>query len=305
MRNIVCKDDAGFSLIAVLGFLLLVSSILAPLSLVSHNRLVTTKYEFDLLKVEMISHTIKQVLASQISSESLQQDRNESGSLHSFGCTYGDLKFHINVKTFAGLVDLNTANLELLTIAFRALGFQQSDELANAIIAYRSRTQRDIIDSDIEPDGGLKNSLFESVVELHDFKALRKFSKFELEDIFTVYKKSALVSLDNADPDLQRELRAAQLENQNIAFVENSTRSRRGFYISTFVQMPNRGWHVDRGHYILQNTNNGASFVLVESTNSDVLQSEDKAFLLTHTHRAELCKSYAFQSLFERQLDKS
>lgn len=302
MKNIIRKDDDGFSLMAVLGFLLLVSSILAPLSLVSHNRLATAKYEFDLLKVETTSQAIKQMVAAQISSESLQQDSNDAGLLHSFGCAYGDLKFHINVKTFAGLVDLNTASQELLKIALKALGVQQSAELANAIIAYRSRTQRDALISGIELDGDLKNSLFESVVELHDFKALRKFSKFELEDIFTVYKKSALISLENANAALQRELRVAQLENQNIAFVENSIRSRRGFYISAFVQMPSGVWHVDRGHYILQNTNNGASFVLIESTKSDVLQNQDKAFLIAHSHRAELCESYAFQNLFEEQV---
>jgi len=299
MKKFTSNGNRGFSLIAVLGFLLLVSSVLIPLSLASHNRLLTAKSRLDALQSNMSSQVIRTIVASKFSNSDFALDKTPAATL--FNCLFEEMKVQIEIQEFHGLIDLNSANQDLLFIGLLALGVPDinATELAKSIISSRSRTQADAAISTHKPEGGEKNSSFESVTELHDFEVLRSFPRIRLEEIFTIHKKSALISLSYAHPDLQRELQTLIDRNEKVPFISPSIINGIGFQVTVFVQQPNQPWFGERGYYRRHNISGATDFKLIERARFNFLARK----ILTSSHDTVRCEHYIGEEFFASKVD--
>jgi len=238
----VDKRENGFSLVAVLGFLLLVSSILLPLSISSHTRLLSAKYDLDQAQLDMILESTELAIKTQWK-RGFQTSGN-SEFTKSFVCQFPDISIRAELRELGGLIDLNGANERLLAIGFQAIGITDSSAsvLARSVLAYRSRNTQFQIELGVEPSGGFKNGLFETVAELHDFESLRSLSLHELQRVFTVHNRSASINYTLASADLKEALDEARRNGFDLPFMNTGTRRHRGLYIHVGARFHGKAW---------------------------------------------------------------
>jgi len=204
-----CENDrqAGFALVAVLWFLVLVAAVAAPFAvaartdyLIASNRL--HKMRLDTL-AEAVSTLLSLRLMDQGNASALLADIPQDSSPVS--CSVGNYEFGIRLQDQSGLVDLNAADSALLAIGLRAIGVADAtgDAVAEAIVSYRNSGFR-VSDSppSIAIEGGLKGGPFETVVELSDFEPLGDFEPATLHRAFTVHSGQGIVAASQAPPEL-------------------------------------------------------------------------------------------------------
>jgi len=233
-------SDEGFSLVAVLGFLVIVSSILLPLTIVSHTRLLSAKYDLDQIRLNMI---IDSAVSAITYRWMLDQTYPDAG-LNEFRCIYPDFTLQVQVLTLEGLIDLNAASEKLLKIGFLAVNVpqRQAAEIAKAVIAFRSRRAQLVSGIGTIPNGGLKHGLIESVVELHDFEQLRQISLGQLERIFTVHKRSATLTFGQAVEELKIAINSVRSSEIDLPFLKNTSGSRRSIYLHVRARLSEKTW---------------------------------------------------------------
>lgn len=188
--------SSGFSLSAVLVFMLIVSAIIVPFAVTAKTQLMIANNEVEQERLRLIAEGVGNVVASQLTGDA-------SGGKFSLdftpvACRSGEFSFDIRVQDHAGLIDLNAADKRLLALGFKSLGFEQqtAEELAEAATQFRdSAGQSSEVFRPRSSAGPAedKQAPFESVSELNEFPALASIPLRTLHAIFTVNSKRGAI----------------------------------------------------------------------------------------------------------------
>ncbi|MER9651736.1 hypothetical protein [Mesorhizobium sp. M0199] len=206
------STSAGFSLVAVLVFMLIVSAIVVPFAVTAKTRLMIANNEVEQERLSLLAEGLANVVSSELANvsatEKLPLDATPTA------CRSGEFSFDIRIQDHGGLIDLNAADAHLLSLGFASLGFdlQTSEELAEAAIQFRGSTnafaaQAEPVTSVGPPQN--KQAPFESVSELQEFSALASTPLQDLYDAFTVFSKRGTLSLGRASSRLRTVLAGA------------------------------------------------------------------------------------------------
>lgn len=180
------RDEDGFTLVAVLGFILLFAMVLTPFALSARISALTAAHAYDLHLLKTTADTFNNYLAWRLASDrSLNRDMSSRRET-SFLCAAGNLRIQITIQPHSGLINLNTADLSTLSRGFVESGLSIADAemLAPQIIQYRMRSSGNEPDYNVQY--GMKHSPFEDIVELHEWPLLQKSSLLQLSHIFSV-----------------------------------------------------------------------------------------------------------------------
>ncbi|MER8887677.1 hypothetical protein [Mesorhizobium sp. M0816] len=200
------NGSAGFSLVAVLVFMLIVSAIIVPFAVTAKTKLMIANNEVEQERLSLLAEGLANVVSSELANgsgtEKLRLDATP------IACRSGEFTFDVRIQDHSGLIDLNAADAHLLSLGFASLGFdrQTSEELAEAAIQFRGSTNA--FAAQAEPASSVgppqnKQAPFESVSELQEFSALASTPLHDLHDVFTVFSKRGTLSLDLAPSRLR------------------------------------------------------------------------------------------------------
>jgi len=193
--------SSGFSLVAVLVFLLIVSAIVVPFAVTAKTRLMIANNEVEQERLSLLAEGLGNVVASELTGGSgtkkIPLDSTPAA------CRAGDLSFDVRVQDHGGLIDLNAADDTLLALGFASLGFERQTAQALAKAAIRFRDSAKLFAGQPQsrtPVGPPedKQAPFESVSELQEFSALASTSLQTLHAVFTVNSKRGTISADRA-----------------------------------------------------------------------------------------------------------
>ncbi|OLP59708.1 hypothetical protein BJF93_08030 [Xaviernesmea oryzae] len=182
------RDEAGFALIVVLGFLLLMSFILIPFASISRYNLLLAQNKLNTARLMSVADTLNQYLASKLRADPLERLRMTQIGMLKEDCAIGDVMISITIVPHNRLINVNIAQEPLLVSGLEQLGFGalEADTIAQSIVEFRSPSvSSSPTTHDVE--NGMKHAPFEELVELHDLPALRSVSLRRLSYVFSVY----------------------------------------------------------------------------------------------------------------------
>lgn len=197
--------DQGFALFVVLAFLLIAAAAAVPFFSIARQYAFISRNVTLGVKERMLSEAILRVAAQRYSEVANGPDGVPVTITCKLSGSYPGLL--ISYRNHAGLIDLNAASKELLTLGFRVLGADEdaAGKLASATEAYRS------VNTDGAPDdpsfavaGGLKHAPFEGASELLDFELPKGVSAEMIESVFTVYSQSGTIDRRYSIPRLRK-----------------------------------------------------------------------------------------------------
>lgn len=208
----------GFALVAILVFMLIIAAILTPFALNARTNLMIAHSTFVQERMNLLADGLTNVTSAALA-EGLWTDDLPT-DLEPVGCRVHDLTIEVRVQDHNGLIDLNAADSQLLTIGFVAAGIDKrtAEEVASDVVRYRTRAAVFESAKASKPVSSSPEKLapFESVAELSDFEALRNLPLATLQTIFTVNSKRGTVVLLKATRPLERTLAGAAAENSFI-----------------------------------------------------------------------------------------
>ena len=258
--NESAADDsasAGFSLVAVLVFMLVVSAIVVPFAVTAKTRLMIANNEVEQERLSLLAEGLGNVVASALTGGSGGQKFPLDST--PTACRSGAFSFDVRVQDHGGLIDLNAADDRLLELGFAALGFQQqaSDELAKAAIRFRDSAKlfaglpqsRSAV-GPVED----KQAPFESVSELQEFSALSSIQLQTLNGVFTVNSKRGTISADHAPSHLR-----AALAGGSSASVVQASADASAYTVDVVVRRDGSGIVGEAG-FIIEKSATGAAF---------------------------------------------
>lgn len=203
--------EDGFALLAVLGFLLILSAVLIPFASSARIRVLTASNHYDEVRIGNALSALNALVANNLATEPGSSESARNGlSSTQVHCSLGRGIVDIKIQQHSGLIDLNVANVELLQLGLGAAG--QGTGLALQVAQTIGQYRR--LDGDrsavvspalIGPEE-LKYAPFEDVAELYDFPPLRLVPLNQLMQVFTVHSKSAVVSSSSLSPALKANL---------------------------------------------------------------------------------------------------
>lgn len=248
---------SGFSLVAVLVFMLIVSAIVVPFAVTAKTRLMIANSEVEQERMSLLAEGLGNVVASMLTSASGGQKFPLDSTPAS--CWSGGFSFTVRVQDHGGLIDLNAADDRLLGLGFAALGFEQqkSDELAKVTIRFRDNTK---LFADLPQSRSAagppedKQAPFESVSELQEFSALSSIPLRTLNGVFTVNSKRGTISADRA-PD---RLRAALAAGSSASVVQ-AVADASAYTVDVVVRRDGSGISGEAG-FIIEKSPTGAAF---------------------------------------------
>ncbi|MES0158020.1 general secretion pathway protein GspK [Mesorhizobium sp. M0018] len=207
------STSAGFSLVALLVFMLIVSAIVVPFAVTAKTRLMIANNEVEQERLSLLAEGLANVVSSELA-DGFATEKLPPNSTPT-ACRSGEFTFDVRIQDHSGLIDLNAADAYLLSLGFASLGFdrQTSEELAEAAIQFRGSINAFAAQA-AEPTtsvGPAQNKLapFESVSELQEFSAVASTPPHDLYDVFTVFSKRGTLSLDHAPSRLRTVLAGA------------------------------------------------------------------------------------------------
>ncbi|TGR84234.1 general secretion pathway protein GspK [Mesorhizobium sp. M2D.F.Ca.ET.223.01.1.1] len=191
-------NDAGFALVAVLVFMLIVSAIVVPFAMTARSQLMIASNETEQQRLAMVADGLVNVVASELFDGSATSKLPQNAQ--PARCHAGHFSFELSVQDHRGLIDLNAANDQLLAQGLASFGFdpRMAGEIAKAIVTFRSPPNP--FAGGTQPRSSLgpsrnKFAAFESVSELQEFSALASIPLRDLYAVFTVdLKQGAIVS---------------------------------------------------------------------------------------------------------------
>lgn len=201
---------SGFSLVAVLVFMLIVSAIVVPFAVTAKTRLMIANNEVEQERLSLLAEGLGNVVASELvggsAATTLPLDSTPAA------CREGDFSFDVRVQDHDGLIDLNTADDQLLALGFASLGFEREMAQALAKAAIRFRDNATLFAGQPRSPVGPpqdKQAPFESVSELQEFSALASMPLQTLHAVFTVNSKRGTIGADRAPNRLRAALAGA------------------------------------------------------------------------------------------------
>ncbi|MDX8525888.1 hypothetical protein RFM68_15350 [Mesorhizobium sp. MSK_1335] len=210
-------NNAGFALVAVLVFMLIVSAIVVPFALTARSRLMIASNESEHQRLSMVADGLVNVVAGELfeGAATARLPQNAEPAL----CHSGHFSFDLRVQDHRGLIDLNAANDQLLAQGLASFGFdpQTAGQIANAIVAFRNPPNA--FAAGTQPRSPLgppqnKFAAFESVSELQEFSALASIPLRDLYDVFTVDLKQGSIVVAKAPRKLRNFVNTASQDEQ-------------------------------------------------------------------------------------------
>ncbi|TGP85417.1 MULTISPECIES: general secretion pathway protein GspK [unclassified Mesorhizobium] len=202
--------SAGFALVAVLVFMLIVSAIVAPFALTARSRLMIAANETEQQRLAMAADGLVNVVAGELFDGTSKLPQNAQPTR----CHAGHFSFELSVQDHRGLIDLNAADDELLAEGLASFGFDplMAGEIAKAIVTFRSPPHA--FAAGAQPRSSLgpsqnKSAAFESVSELQEFSALASIPLRDLYAVFTVDLKQGAIVLAKAPNRLRNFINTA------------------------------------------------------------------------------------------------
>lgn len=188
------KQESGFALVTVLLFMFLVAAFITPLAISTRTRMLTSdnNLQFTVNNIKLSGDITLIASWYKNLNDSIRKQKATDGFL----CKGALSDTYYRVLNHAGLVDLNTAGLDLLVIAFKSLNMSSGNpaNLAKEITTFRSLKTGTTDQFRNTPEHGYKHAPFEAVSELHDLYKLREIKLDLLGNIFTVQKKSSTIT---------------------------------------------------------------------------------------------------------------
>lgn len=213
-------STSGFSLVAVLVFMLIVSAIVAPFAVMARTRLMIANNEVEQERLSLLAEGLANVISSELTDASAKEKLPLDST--PTGCQSGKFTIDVRIQDHDGLIDLNAADAHLLSQGFASLGVdaQASEALAEAAIQFRTSANAFAVQAEPQasPVGPTENKQapFESVSELQEFVALTSTSLPDLYETFTVNSKRGTVSLDLAPNRLRTILADASESSASV-----------------------------------------------------------------------------------------
>ncbi len=183
--------EAGFALVAVLGFFLLASLILLAFAESTRLRAVTAANEFQSFRYGLLAKAMVQLIADRVVENVLSVDLNDPDKWYQ--CRAGTHTILSRVTDHSGLIDLNSAPAELISQGLVALGLsrEKAERVSKGMVRYRSFNPGTVLPEDgtVGVSALYKNAPFEDVIETKEFLDLKLVDTEWLYRIFTVDSK--------------------------------------------------------------------------------------------------------------------
>ncbi|MCB1385656.1 MAG: hypothetical protein KDJ80_06915 [Nitratireductor sp.] len=199
---------AGFALVAVLLFLLIVSAVITPFVLAARTDFLLSSRQYLIVRQQMLARGVAQAIARQIAGRDTVAIAELKLDSEPMRVRCGPHDLTIVAQDQAGLADLNTSPRGLLEAGFLALGFSAGDaaNLADAAVAYRSPQGGGGGGANRLVPAGLKHFPFDAIEELYEFEGMAGMAPGTLRRVMTVYNRSAVIDPDAYSPALRRVL---------------------------------------------------------------------------------------------------
>jgi general secretion pathway protein K len=200
--------QAGFALVAVLWFLVLVAAFVAPFAVAARTDFLIASNRSKKVRLDTLAEGVSTLLSLRLmehgdAAAPLADILQDSSPV---SCNLGAYTFDIRLQDQSGLIDLNAADRALLATGLRAIGVATADAVAEAVVNYR-HSGAPVPGADVGIEGGAKGGPFETVVELSDFEALKYVEPTKLHRVFTVHSGQGIVALARAPAELARLLK--------------------------------------------------------------------------------------------------
>ena len=236
-RNAGAAD--GFALFVVLGFLMLVSSLLIMFTTSTRVKLLTSNTRYNEARLGYAAEAINAVIARKISADVAAAHGDGAWVSGLSGrCRIGQTELYTRVQPHSGLIDLNTASQDLLQLGFRALQFDAADahSLARAVTQYRlpGSLGDPAGQAAVSIEAGLKHGPYEDVSELNDFAAMRRLSLSDLAGVFTVYGKRSALDMRAAPAAITNVV--ASMSPDNAQYASQTSAASDVFTIETTIR---------------------------------------------------------------------
>lgn len=199
MKSVSTSDDtqAGFALVVVLWFLVLMAAFVGPFALAARTSAMITANQHEKEKLNLLADGLTTLLA-----DSLAANSELAGTLplnsQPINCSTERIEISLIVQDQSGLIDLNAADDATITTGLRSFGVGEDlvQDLSAAVMIYRSyaASLEGLKPQAITIAGGLKRAPFESVVELTDFAPLARIDAAQLHATFTVHSGAGIVN---------------------------------------------------------------------------------------------------------------
>ncbi|MER9934321.1 hypothetical protein [Mesorhizobium sp. M0088] len=250
--------SAGFSLVAVLVFMLIVSATVVPFAVTAKTRLMIANNEVEQERLSLLAEGLGNVVASELTGGS----GTKTFPLDSTpaACRSGAFSFDVRVQDHGGLIDLNAADDHLLALGFASLGFEQQTSQALAEAAMRFRDNAKLFAGQPRPRSSVgppedKQAPFESVSELQEFSALASVPLQSLHAVFTVNSKRGTISADHAPNRLR-----AVLASGTSASVVQAAADASAYTVDVVVRRDGSGITGEAGFIIEKSPTNPTAF---------------------------------------------
>ncbi|SFH20312.1 general secretion pathway protein K [Palleronia marisminoris] len=199
LRQELAEED-GFALLAVVGFLLVVTTLVSGFTLAARSSLDLASDRFAEERLDLLADGLVTVTGRTLARVG-QGETVPAFALDASpaACRAGDLSILVRVQDQHGLVDLNAAEAELLDVALRSLGLSAAvaRKHADAILAYRTAETDSVAASALSSLlllDDFSGAPFAAVEELYAFAALKDLSPLRLTQTFTVQSRQAQIA---------------------------------------------------------------------------------------------------------------
>lgn len=212
--------NAGFALFAVLSFMLIAAAVATPFLTGARTRALIARNVASELKERMAVRGLILIAAMRF----VERARLSDPALpHKVTCGFDELSVTFTFQNHAGLVDLNFASTDLLSLGFLALGKKAHDAelLSRAVVEFRTVASGPMGTTQVPVRGGYKRLQFESVSELDDFTDPSAKGFRDAASIFTVHNGTGSIHAEDAPDALVAAI--AELPASNAFFVVQGT----------------------------------------------------------------------------------
>lgn len=189
--------DGGFALFAVLSFLLLAAAVATPFLNGARTKALVARNVTAELKDRLAARGLLMISGQRY----IERIRLADPDLpRQVACNTESVSVLFTFQSHTGLIDLNAASPELLTLGFETLGASPGGAqlLAQAVVRFRTAASGPVAAEPLHVRGGYKHALFESVAELNDFHGPEGLDLANAGTVFTVHTGTGTIYQDEA-----------------------------------------------------------------------------------------------------------
>jgi general secretion pathway protein K len=228
------KNDAGFALFVVLSFLLIATAITVPFLTNARIDALVSRNAGQFTHEKVLLRGLLQVTAIRYFELYQKTENRPAGAVN---CNFAGLSLNLNIQDHSGLIDLNAASVDVLSLGFQSFDIptETAQILANSVVKYRSVDNLIAAQpGDLAVRNGYKNALFEHVDELHDLLAAANVYIKNIDTVFTIHSGTGTVDEAAAPKQL-----LAAIEKRAAVdryFIVNDTRRTNAITVSASIK---------------------------------------------------------------------